>query len=174
MQHEDLVSHITQVTQDVFCTMLGQSTSVVQVKMENGGTGEACGVAALVGIAGGWQGTGIISCSSNLACKLASQMLTTEYVSVNDDVLDAMGEIANIVVGNIKTNLEEKLGILALSIPTVVHGKNFATRSLGKHDWTIVEFDCDGNHFLVQMMLIENTKHAVTPRGGFAALHRVS
>jgi len=174
MQHEQLVTHIAQVTQDVFGTMLGHGATVVNIKVENGGTGATDGVAALVGIAGGWQGTGCVSCGSDFACKLASQMMMAECGTVNDDVLDAMGEIANMVVGNIKTHLEDKLGPLALSIPTVVHGRNFATRSVGKHEWTTVEFDCEGNHFSVQIMLIESRKPATIPRGGFAALHRVS
>jgi chemotaxis protein CheX len=152
--------------------MLGQQARMAEASVEHGGQGADNGVAGLVGLAGLWQGTGCISCSAELACKLASHMMMTDYETVGDDVLDAMGEIANMVVGNIKTSLEESLGPMGLSVPTVVYGRNFTTRTVGKHEWTVVRFDCEGSHFVVQMMLTKSTER--TPiRAGYTALHRV-
>ena len=57
----------------------------------------------MVGVAGSWTGTGHMSCSPQFAQKLAGALLMTEYDSVNEDVLDAVAEVANMIVGNVKT-----------------------------------------------------------------------
>ena len=49
-------------------------------------------------------------------------MLMSEFDAVTEDVLDAMAEMANMIFGNVKTELEEQLGGLGLSIPTVIFG----------------------------------------------------
>ena len=69
----------------------------------------------------------------------------TEYAGLNEDVLDAMAEVANMIIGNVKTHFEETLGPLDLSIPMVVFGHNYKTRSIGAPSWVIVPFatgDC--------------------------------
>jgi CheY-specific phosphatase CheX len=66
-------------------------------------------------------------------------MLMTEYTEVNEEVLDAMAEMANMVFGNVKTNLEDLLGNLGLSIPTVIFGSSFATRAVGKQTWNVIQ-----------------------------------
>jgi CheY-specific phosphatase CheX len=45
-------------------------------------------------------------------------------------VLDAFAELIDMIIGNVKTALEEHLGPMGMSVPTVVHGKNFTTRTV--------------------------------------------
>ena len=80
-------------------------------------------------------------------------MMLSEYSAIDDEVLDSMGEIANMIVGNVKTEMESRFGPMGLSTPTVIYGRNFATRSAGTHTWTVVPFTFAGKHFVVQMML---------------------
>ena len=49
-----------------------------------------------------------------LACQIAGRLLMAEYEEVDEDVLDAVAEVANMVVGNVKNALEDTLGSLAL------------------------------------------------------------
>lgn len=153
MESERIAEQITAATADVFSMMLGLEARPSTPVVERLGAGPSEGVVALVGLAGAWIGTGTVSCSPEEACWLASQMLGTEYQSVSEDVLDAIGEIANMVIGNIKTNIEEELGPMGLSVPTVVFGRNFTTRCVGKQAWTVVKFDCGGGTVTVQVML---------------------
>ena len=88
--------------------------------------------------------SGRISSPPELACKLAAAMLMTSCESINEEVLDAAAEIANMIIGNVKTSLEEKLGPLALSVPTVIFGRNYRTHSSGVHSWTVVPFIAGG------------------------------
>jgi len=60
--------------------------------------------------------------------------------------------IANMIIGNVKNTLEEHLGPMGMSIPTVVFGRNFTTRGGGSEPWTIVPFTC-GVRCLVKVCL---------------------
>ena len=56
-------------------------------------------------------------------------LLITEYAAINEDVLDSVAEVTNMIIGNVKTALEDRLGAMGLSTPTVIYGRNFQTRS---------------------------------------------
>lgn len=96
------------------------------------------GVIALVGLAGKWTGSGRISCSLRFASRLCASLLMAEYGAVNEEVLDAVAEVSNMIIGNVKTTLEDELGPLGLSIPTVIYGRNYQARSSGITEWTVV------------------------------------
>jgi chemotaxis protein CheX len=83
----------------------------------------------------------------------------TEYDAVTEDVLDAMAEMANMIFGNVKTELEEQLGGLGLSIPTVIFGRNFATRSVGQQSWTVVPIRAGSDLMELKICLAKNHDH---------------
>ena len=76
-----------------------------------------------------------------------------EYTSVNEEVLDAVAEVTNMIMGNVKTSLEEDLGAMGLSIPTVVYGRNFSSRTVGKQEWSVVPFKVGTEDLEVQVCL---------------------
>ncbi len=156
--HRKLVQEICAATQNVLSTMMGLASEPGQPAADSNGPGPLDGVSAMVGIVGPWAGTGAVSCDEKMACRLAGAMLMSEYTEVDDDVVDAMGEVANMIIGNIKTNLEEELGPLALGVPTVTFGKNITTRSSAKHRWTLVPFTCEGSQLFVQVLLMESVE----------------
>jgi len=172
MTNAEMVEAITTSTHEVFSMMLGIEVTAGEPFIGNS-TGTDSGVLALLGLAGAWVGTGSISCSAPIACRLASQMMMTEYTAINDEVLDAMAEVANMVIGNVKTKLEETLGSMALSTPTVVYGRNFETRRVGSREWVSVPFPCDGGSINVQVCLTEAQANAAVLRPGFALPHLV-
>ena len=136
---QEIEQAIFAAARDVFGTMLNLPLEIDPSVMRNDIEPEPFhGVVALVGIAGPWTGTGHISCTPQFAQKLAGALLMTEYGSVNDDVLDAVAEVANMIVGNVKTYFEERLGPLGLTVPTVIYGRNYQTRSAGVKDWVLV------------------------------------
>jgi chemotaxis protein CheX len=79
------------------------------------------------------------------------------YEEVNEKVLDAVAEITNMIVGNVKTTLEKLVGDVGLSTPTVIFGQNFQTRSAQTHKWTGVRFTCEGQEMRVLMCLAPAT-----------------
>ncbi len=159
---------------ETFSTMLNLEVERGSAYIEQGAHASKDGVVALVGLAGKWMGTGAISCSSELACKLASIMLMTEYPAVHDDVLDAFGELCNMIIGGFKTRLEHTTGPMGLSLPTVVFGRNFTTRSLAKSHWNVVPFHVLGHPFEVHVCLTQGPEDGPRLRQSFSSLISVS
>ena len=170
---DQLVESISRAVEDVFSTMLGVSVVPGDVKFENGAPDAQDGVLSLIGVAGSWAGSGCVSCSPVLACRVCSQMLMAEATAVNEEVLDAVAELTNMIVGSVKNDLERELGPLGLSIPTVVFGKNFRTKSAGHAEWVVQTFRWDTDAFEVRMCLAPSERPAVTPAHTFGLLHQM-
>jgi chemotaxis protein CheX len=151
---ESVVTDILcRATLEVFGTMLSMDAVAGPRFTEKAPQHPSDGLVALIGMAGAWVGTGAITCSGELACKLSSNFLMAEFASVNDEVLDAMGELSNIIIGNFKNEMETHVGTLGLSIPTVIFGKNFVARSAAENDWIAVPFDCGGEIMTVKVCM---------------------
>lgn len=144
---------ICAASANVFSTMLGQELEQGEMSLESGTPEPNDGVVSFIGIAGAWAGTGSISCSPNLACRICSHMLMCESPAVDAEVLDAVAELTNMIIGSVKTDLERHLGPLGLSIPTVVYGRNFKTKSAGQHEWIVVTFLWDSEPLTIKFCL---------------------
>jgi chemotaxis protein CheX len=131
MLDQDIVSQaIRSATVEVFATMLGAEIDFD----ESAKSDPDSGMMALVGLTGSWSGAGTLLCSPALGNRASAAMFMSEPSSdpnaIDDEVLDAVAELTNMVVGNIKNTLEQHLGPMAISIPSVVYGRNFHFRSL--------------------------------------------
>jgi chemotaxis protein CheX len=155
---ETLVNSITQAAIKVFSTMLGLEIQAVESLVEKGMPEATDGLVSFIGLAGTWAGTGSLACSKELGCRVCSQMLMTESSSIDEEVLDCVAEITNMIIGSVKTDLEAVVGPLGLSIPTVVFGRNFTTKSAGSTDWIVVRFRCESETMSVKMCLAPSEK----------------
>ena len=164
LPHDRIATCIHESMKQVFATMLSLDLIGTGHHSECSPADIYDGVMALVGIAGDWTGTGCLLCSPKLACVLAGSLLMSEYGKVDEDVLDAMAEIANMVVGNVKSQLEDQLGPLCLSVPTVIFGKNYLTRSVMLREWLVVTFDCLGERLEFRFSLVKTPSN---PKAGF-------
>lgn len=165
MNVKDLIQDlISQAAANVFSTMLGTAVGPSETWIEHDIPEVSDGIVSFIGLAGAWAGTGSVVCSPTVACRICSLMLMTESTSVDADVLDAVAELTNMIIGSVKNDLEPHVGSLGLSIPTVVFGKNFKTRSAGSVDWVVVRFPWEGETFTVKMFLApaERVPHSVT------------
>src|ERR1019366_1131529 len=144
IDHDRIASDIRTAAEEVFSTMLSTELRFAESYRDKGPSHPLDGVICLIGMAGEWTGTGTISCSAEFACRIASQMLMAEYAVV---------EIANMILGNVKTALERSLGTIGMSIPTAIFGKNFLAKSFGNETWSVVVFDCEGQRLEVKLFL---------------------
>lgn len=75
---------------------------------------------AVVYITGEQSGAVVIHCPASQACMFTGRFMGTKApIAVNEEVLDVLGELANMVAGNIKSNLMPNS---RLSIPSVIEG----------------------------------------------------
>ncbi len=155
---EILAGAIQTATEEVLATMLTLEAKAGPWTLERNTSELSDGVVCLIGLAGRWAGTGMICCTATLACKLSALLLMTgpeaEKGGVDGEVLDAMAEITNMIIGNVKNIVEEQLGPMGLSIPTVIYGRNFTTRSVSEGDWTVVRFGCGDEDLDVRVRLV--------------------
>jgi chemotaxis protein CheX len=150
---EKIISALCESTLEVFSTMVPMDIKQGEIYDETTSSPCSDGVVSVVGFSGEWVGTGSIACSADFACKVAAALLMSEMSGINDEVLDAVGEVANMIVGSFKTRMEEHLGPMGLSIPTVIYGRNFTARSLNQAEWIVAPFDCEGSRFDVKVCM---------------------
>lgn len=152
----EITDIVRSATAKVFSTMLG--TDVGAATEEEASAFPPGGeIAAIIGLAGAWTGSGTIRCSTPLACLLSGRLLMTEFAEANDEVFDAMGEIANMVIGNFKDDAAHLLGSLGMSTPTVIHGNDFHTRNVHGQNGAVIAFQCEGEIFEVRLCLAQAT-----------------
>ena len=165
IEQERVSEIVRRATEEVFTAMLGVTVRAGDAYVEQSPPDHFDGVVSFIGLAGAWVGTGSISCSSELACSLSSSFLMTPIDVVDEQVLDAMGELTNMIIGSVKNEMEANLGPMGLSIPTVIHGRNFAARSLGRDAWTVVPFWSDDRRLDVKVCFTPKDRAAAHEHG---------
>jgi chemotaxis protein CheX len=110
---------VTQIVENVFQTMIGLDVKAVDTPFCP--TGEV--ITSIISLAGTWKGAVLVRCGIEEAFDFTSRMIGIDPpTNLNDDVRDAMGELANMVGGNLKSVLPSGVG---LSLPTVVWGHDY-------------------------------------------------
>ena len=80
---------------------------------------DICGV---IEVSGDVTGRVVVSMPEPVAVRLASELLGDILERLDDDAIDAVGEIANMIAGNAKTDFPG--GASAISVPRVVIGRD--------------------------------------------------
>ena len=79
-------------------------------------------ISGIIGLSGEASGAVAISLKGITACRVTKTLTGQEHDTVDSDVTDAVGEIINIIAGNVKKEFEEELKI-KISLPSIVRGK---------------------------------------------------
>jgi chemotaxis protein CheX len=79
-------------------------------------------ISGIIALTGEVKGLISISMKAPTAARVASCLIGKKVNFSDTDVTDAIGEIVNIIAGNVKKNLEDMFRII-ISLPTVVRGK---------------------------------------------------
>jgi chemotaxis protein CheX len=100
---------------------------LLSLKKSNAPTYEISGV---IGLSGKATGAVVLSVSAQVAFKVVETMLGTHVNEINADVVDAVGELTNMIAGSAKTalsHLEMSIGLPSI-ITGYAHSINFASR----------------------------------------------
>lgn len=124
MKAEHINPFLTALS-NAFDTMLGCKVSrgAIHLKEDHAPMHEVSGI---IGLSGKTVGTVVLSLSEGVALKAASAMLMCEADAIDGDVIDAVGELANMVAGAAKAELEEYE--LSVSLPNVITGTGHEVR----------------------------------------------
>lgn len=160
---DNVVEKIVESTNSVFSTMLSIDLESEKsfYKDEHQITTD---IMALVCFTGKYNGTISIFCPAGVACKIATNMLGMETNVIDDDVKDAVGEVVNMIAGNVKTDLTEEFGEMHLTIPLVITGDSLSISAIGKNYEMVVvpSLSCNSNDsWLMTPFMLEGEKFNV-------------
>lgn len=114
------INHFIESTANVFNTMLDcpVTRKSLSLKLAAEPTHE---VSAIIGLSGKHVGSLVFSLSVPVALKCAERLLLVEFTQVNPEVVDAVGELSNMIAGGAKAQMPDLN--LSLGLPNVVVGK---------------------------------------------------
>lgn len=109
---------LAAVLQEVWASFLDEEVVVLPAGVVDHADGER--VTALISVSGAWDGHVVVEMTASAAAAVAGAFLAVEPTGVSDeDVADAVGELANMVGGFVKSLAPAPS---ALSLPVVVRG----------------------------------------------------
>ncbi|MHC4637697.1 MAG: chemotaxis protein CheX [Planctomycetota bacterium] len=104
---------------------------------------------------GGMEGCLAICCSTSCAQAIAINMLgidTTEQLT-EEDTCDAIGEIANMVMGSVKSRLSEKISNIEVSIPSVASGRQIRSNLGDRSEKVTVKVNIE-DEYVAELSLV--------------------
>ena len=102
-------------------------------------------VAGSIGFSGTITGLVHFNCSEKFARKIACSMLGLSdwQLDGNEMVDDVVGEITNMIAGNVASELRNRGFSANISIPTIVRGNNFSLHNISGCKSMRHQFQCD-------------------------------
>jgi len=154
------VEAFVEVTVNTFQEFIGVEVSPKQPHFLDPEKGFDWDISAVIGLSGAVRGAVIVSMKYELALKLTDMLTGSKHAEVDSDVIDAVGEINNIIAGNIKPKVPNGEKIV-ISIPTIIKGKEHSIAWPSKQTRILCIphkiFDADIFHLMVAIEL-ENEK----------------
>jgi chemotaxis protein CheX len=117
------VQHINpfvRATMETWKLMLSSEAKPGKIKMGES-KNQTHDVSGIIGLSGGAKGAISLSFEKKTAFRVVSKFIGEEINEMNDDILDGIGELANIIAGAAKKELSEFN--ISISLPTVITGK---------------------------------------------------
>jgi chemotaxis protein CheX len=137
-----------EVVENVFTGMLG-----FDLVRTHGDSLPVAGESRFIGtvhISGSWHGSVVVECPETFGRIVAAAMFGSAPDEVADDELvDVVGELANMIGGNVKALLD---GESQLSLPTVVRGSDFRVVVPGTHLARSLAYECHGHVFEMRVL----------------------
>lgn len=150
---QELLANLATAAEEVFETMILKPL----VRLPPGGgdhSSRGSGVEASVAFAGHRRGIVSIHTSIDAARDIAGAMLGMPAESVNGEMPDAMGEVANMVAGTFRNKLAASEPPSNIAVPTVTMGSDFTTRYCHAVRRAECPFEMDGRRIAVELILI--------------------
>ena len=117
--NDDVIAAFRESTTTVFGTMLGMEAIHRNVE-ESSQMVARYDVSGIIGLTGGVSGDVIVSFGERLAILATGKLLGSEPRELDNDVVDAVGELTNMIAGSAKGKLERYN--MDLALPTVILG----------------------------------------------------
>lgn len=143
---EIVPSELAQIVGSVFGAMMSLETGECEAPWFPSGDR----MTSSVHLTGHWNGVVVLDCDRRQACRFAGRFLSMEPPGTVDDVVrDVLGELANIIGGNLKCVLRQGI---RLSMPSVVDGSDHSVRVCGAELRERLAFRCAEGVFWITVL----------------------
>ncbi len=149
----NFINPFIEATVNVLKTMAAIDAKVGKLYLKSGkkSTGDVTG---LIGLAGsGKKGSFAVSFKEACIKKVVSNMLGEEIDELNGDVLDAVGELTNMISGGARAKLAEQGIDFDMAIPTIISGNGHELAHITDYPIIVVPFTTEGGEFFVEACL---------------------
>ncbi len=110
-------------------------------------------ISGVIGLAGTHKGVLAIHIPNKVAMAITGSFLGMDVDEINEDVEDAVGELANMLGGNVKSILSENGRDINLSLPTTIKGRQYDFQPTKDAERIIIPFHCDAGEFAIELQL---------------------
>jgi chemotaxis protein CheX len=110
-------------------------------------------VSGIIGITGDAIGSLALSFSEKCICKIVSNVLGEDHREVTKEIIDAVGELTNMVSGASRTQLEKMGMSVHAAIPTVVHGQGHTITHILKSPSIVIPFSTAAGPFFIDVCI---------------------
>ena len=146
----DLSDLLTAAVTDVFATMLNTRIKVLGANQERPKNSDPM-IASAVGFVGGLNGVVYVYAREKFACEITSMLLGPDHDE--SMVNDAMGELANMTVGYLKSRLSDRGMSCVLTIPSIVRGSSFVVEPVSSDERQMLTFASRDNWLWVEILI---------------------
>jgi chemotaxis protein CheX len=147
----EIQDKMIDATKEIFSTMIMMEINLEEMQENLGSLTNT--ITAMIGLAGTHKGVLAVHFPYEVAMAITSSFLMMDVTEVNEDVHDAMGEIANMLGGNVKTILSEKGRDIDLSMPSTICGSEYSFQSDKDVDKIVIKFGTEKGSFMVELDL---------------------
>lgn len=136
----------------VFSTMLGCEITRGELFIEDGPHPHH-DVTGIIGLSGKATGSVVLGLGQEVALAVTEAMLEERPAEINADVVDAVGELTNMIAGGAKARLEQLA--LSVSLPSVITGKTHSVQFPSRLTPICIPFDCPWGDVVLEVGLVE-------------------
>jgi chemotaxis protein CheX len=155
---EQYIQPFIEVSQKVFEEFVGCKLAADRPYFEEKENINDWDISAVIGLTGEARGAVVISMKTSLATRITDILTGTSHTELDDEVVDAVGEIVNIIAGNVKKDLEESFRLI-ISLPTIVQGTKHVIKWPSGHTRVIcIPFNIFENERFVLSVAVESLK----------------
>ena len=148
----DLKDKIIEVATEIFSSMVIMDISVEEEDLHDSGNLHDT-ITGLIGLAGTYKGVLAIHIPHPVATAITGNFLGMEVSEINEEVEDAVGELANMLGGSVKMVLAENGRDIDLSLPSTISGASYTFQPSKDVEKVVVRFGTPSGPFLVELQL---------------------
>ncbi len=112
-------------------------------------------ISGVIGITGITEGSLAVTFTEPCILHIVSNMLGEKFTSINAGIVDAVGEITNMISGDARRILGEGGVCLEASIPTVIRGRGHVLELVSSSPAIVIPFDTIHGKFTVEVCFVK-------------------